>query len=295
MGFTFVLVAVVRAFDISLNTFVVVGISVSAVFIAVYDLLEEIDYKHLKILSGTISALVICFILLPGLFPAIGNEYEDFLKTAGDVATILGLGFVLITIGIKNSQYILKTMQSLEKLTREKQERVNPKFNYQVVKEMASQEYKTMLSINDIILELKKRDNETFSLGRVHDGWSLFFDTLEGFRIHGGPFYDLHLDRLFWKFNEQLNVATNYFATISDSDTNRNLGRIMMWGTDMHISSYRVLPNHKGLEEGIKAIKNAINIWQELKENATHLHEMHGVREQIRVEVEVDEPEQRSS
>jgi hypothetical protein len=279
MGVTFVLIAIVRAFGIPLNTFVVVGISVSAVFISVYDLLEEIDYKHLKMLSGAISALVIGFILLPGLFPAIGNQYEDFLKTAGDIATILGLGFVLITIGIKNSQYMLRMMQNFEKLTREKQEKANPKFNHHVVKEMASQEYKTMLSINDIVLELEKRDKSTVVSGRVHDGWSSFYDTLADFQIHRGPFYDLLLDQLFWEFAEYLNTASNYFSTISDSDASLNLGDVMMWGTVTPIHSYRVLPHHKGYKEGVEAINHAIKVWYELKKKATYLHENHGIRE----------------
>lgn len=275
MGIILIVIAGIRACGIPLNAFVVVGISISAVFISVHDLLEETRTKNINLISSVISGLVIAFILIPGLFPVADNQYENILKVAGDVATILGLGIVLVTVGIKNSRYISDMLQNFEKLTREKQEQANPKFQYETVRLMATQEYKMMLSINDIIQELVKRDHSVFDQGRVHDGWSLFYDTLEGFKLHGGPLYDLLLDQLFWEFAEHLNlnVATSYFATLSDSDTHRRLGMITMWGCDMQISSYRILLRHKGFDEGVTAVKEALRVWEQLKGSATRLHE----------------------
>lgn len=161
MGITFILVAGIRALGTPLNTFVVVGISISAVFISVHDLLEETRFKKVKLISSIVSALVMAFIFIPGLFPAVDDQYENILKIAGDVATILGLGIVLVTIGLKHSRYISNILQNFEKLTREKQEKANPKFDLEIVRRMATQEYKTMLSMNDIIQELVKRDYST--------------------------------------------------------------------------------------------------------------------------------------
>ncbi|MCR8635338.1 hypothetical protein [Paenibacillus radicis (ex Xue et al. 2023)] len=280
IGIVYSFAAIVRACGYTLNTIAVVAFSVSAVFISVKDLLEQMRYKHLNIFSAIISALVAFFILLPPLLnPQVSDEYKDVLAKIGDVATILGLGIVLITIGIKHSQFLLNLMQSLEKLTREKMEKANPKYQYQVVKEMATQEYKMMISINDIILELKKRDNTSFPVGRGHDGWSLFYDTLGGFEIHGGPFYDLLLERLFWDFVAQVNIASYHFSAISDPDTQRSVGHVLMWGTEMEVHNYRDIPYHKGFNEGVEAVKKAIEVWDELKENAMRLYEKHGIHE----------------
>ncbi|QRG65953.1 hypothetical protein [Brevibacillus choshinensis] len=271
------ILSILRGIGIIIPSQVIALFSISAVAFTVQDFVNQITSKEKYQKMAIITSIFLFGLLLLGLiFPNYFTTYKDQLSIIGDIATIFSLGLVLLTVGLRDiSQY--KKIKDNKKV----ENKLN-NFSLDIVKEMVTQEYHSMLKINDIIERLKMIDHEVFGRGRVHNGWSIFFDTLEMFR-YGGPLYDGKNEELFKQFIILLDGATNIFVNLSDPNprTMRDEGAINIWDEDYEISSYSIgvgTTVQEDLKNGINYLKEALEKWEMVKGNTIKQFEKVGKR-----------------
>lgn len=207
------------------------------------------------------------------------EKYDSLLQDPSNFVTFLGFSLVILTIGVRNSKFIMRKLREAEDKIKQK---ATPRTNmddeqiHHITTQLAISEYSSVLEYNDIIVELKKCDYEVSKIGRVHDGWALFHDVLSNtYNGYNKPFYDMLLNDLFKDFLIELGQAVSIFASAANPDSNKKIRTIKMWTIDMEISSFSTLYNAFNVNRRIQMLRSSLEKWDNLKEKATYRYEMY--------------------
>lgn len=191
---------------------------------------------------------------------------------------------VIQTIGIKDRKIIFETIETIKSEfyidTKKKLSTLDSDVAKQTMQELANYEYNTVFNLNKVILELKKCDGYVQQSNIIHDGWSIFSDCFEYYRItNEGPFYDYGLNSLFWKFDENLNSAAHIFSHLSNPDRPLKIADIVIFKESFSVYRYSRFRDSNSSQEYAKAyqhIAEALKSWDELKSIAVTKYEYHG-------------------
>ena len=228
----------------------------------------KFQYKE-TIIKG-LDALVVISIFGAICFP-FKQEYGTILTDSSDFATFFGFGIVISTIGLKNSTYFKSIINKID----QKDESLNMQQPGSMVlaSQLATAEYNSVIEINKIILELKKCDSKALNIGRIHNGWALFFDTLSDYYYSDKVmFYDAYLNKYFSEFLNYLNCATNKFSCLAIPESIHEIGIVNMWSINMDISSYGI-SDWESPDDGLNDLTSAFKKWESLKQLATNKYE----------------------
>lgn len=268
LGLFYIFIGTSKGFGAPVNSASIALFSFTAACFSLVDLFNEIKLKNRTVMhsvEGVTGFALICS-LLSLSFTTWFERYKDHLVAIGDVATIVGFGIFLITIGNKEKKFFQNLLQKKTPF----------RIDFSVVSNMISQEYTVFLNINKSIEELKKIDKNTFSLNRVHTGWGEFYDSFLNYD-EIGPFFDSYNNKLFRKFIRQINVVADTINTISDASphTSRTVGTLTIWGYSTEIQSTPALkhsvPPH--ITDVIEKLNEALETWEKLRKEVTDRHQ----------------------
>lgn len=255
--------------------------SFAACIFSITDLFEEIKPNKKARLMVVLDFIAISSVIIALVIPN-KEKYDSLLQGPSNFVTFLGFSLVILTIGVKNSKFIMRKLREAEDKIKQK---VAPRTNmddeqiHQVTTQLAISEYNSVLEYNDIIVELKKCDYAVSKFGRVHDGWALFHDILAGtYNRYNEPFYDMLLNDLFKDFLVELGQAVSIFASTANPDSNKKIKTIKMWTIDMEILSFNTLYKAIDINKGMQMLSSSLEKWDNLKEKATYKYEMYRER-----------------
>jgi hypothetical protein len=259
IGAFLVIAAILRMCGYTVPSLVVASFSVVAVLTSLSDLLEILKTrkKHQHILLFFALVFFIISLIIWVFFP---NINEEIATTIGDGFTILGLALVIGLFGFKE----LKASSTKDDYK---------KAEFIITKH----EYDEMLKLNDVIENLKKVTNDTFSLNRVHNGWALFYDSLAEHWYNGrSPFYDGLNRALYWQFLKKLDEATEMIGDIADTNYRTFRTQIVkMWGEDIEVIIQPRINNPyvPTINDVNNKLKDALDEWEKLKKQITKRYE----------------------
>lgn len=261
------------------STALILTMSIAACILTLSDLIGENSKRKVTFISILDFAALVT-VSLSILVPDI-NKYDQYLNTTSNFTTFLGFSLVIFSIGLRNSKAIKKMLQEIEDSKRLKtipKSNMYDKQTRQITKKLADIEHNCVLDYNDIIIDLKECDQDTYKKGRVHDGWAIFHDCLvENFNDYNEPFYDMQLNNVFKEFSNELGQAVLIFANASDPGSRRMIRKVNMWGDEIDITSY-CYSFDDNVDEGIKLLYSSLEKWNDLKELSNHRYEIYRKR-----------------
>ncbi|MGC6589109.1 hypothetical protein ACPV3A_29710 [Paenibacillus sp. Dod16] len=272
LGYGYVFIALLR-WLIEVPTLFIALLSIAAALFTLQDFLSEVlesEKWSSRVFGGSLLFLVTSIVSL--LFDSQPSEsLLGFVQRAGDFATLLGLGVVVITIGYKEKAKVSRSEPIQDKQVS----------SIDIVKQMSDKEYTTMMELNDVVTRLKKIDPQVFGYGQVHNGWSVFYDILVDVYNSGGPFYDGLNRQLFREFLKSLDDTTEIITTLADPEpgTYRDLNSIVIWDIEIEIYSQHSI-NYRGgptVQDAVTKLAETLKHWETLKVNVTKQYEHYRV------------------
>ncbi|SDN62315.1 hypothetical protein [Bacillus sp. OK048] len=283
-GTAIIILAILRAVGaFSPSILVMLCVSVAALMYSLVDF--SLELKRGKKIILTLDIIAIVFLILSFTTKGMKKLFSiDILTVPSEVVTLLAFGVVILTIGIKDRKVIFETIETIKSKiyvdTKKKLSTLDSDVAKQTMQELANYEYNTVFNLNKIILELKKYDGYVKQSNTIHDGWSIFSDCFEYYRItNEGPFYDYGLNSLFWNFEEHLNSAAHIFSQLSNPDIPLKIANIVIFKESFDVHRYSRIRSSNSSQEYVKAyqhIAEALKSWDELKSIAVTKYEYHG-------------------
>lgn len=267
IGTVFIIASVLRFFGNSVPSLVIALISVVAALITLSDVLEITKFRKycFSVQLLALSVFILAFILW--LFPIDSNI--SYISNISDGFTIMGLGFVIGLYGLKE----------IFEHNRGKNPKTVNEVNYEYLFRITKNEYDEVMKINDVIMRLKKLDQETFPINRLHDGWAQFSDILYEHMQMGKveeQFYDGKNREKFTQFIIHLDKAAEKISNIADSDYLTLKTKKVDVGLDIDEVSIQPRINNmhiNSIKEVYKGLEEALNSWDEFKDSVNKRYE----------------------
>lgn len=257
---------------LSLSSLLLAGIDLSMTKIENEATFRELPSWIVKVFRGTerrriprYIALAILLLLASLLFAITRNPQPSAVAALSDFLLMFTLAVIVFTYGVRNH---LRDKSPFGEVH-------NNSVPFEAAwTEVVKTEYKTVQNISRIMLMLQDYDRRVRGIGRVHDGWSLFHDSLEEFYItEVGPLYILN--HLFWEFANDIGHAAEIFGTISNPDRFLLMGKVQMWNHEYEVHSFSMYPNDSGFDKGYQYLDNASQKWVELKQSIEKIYTRH--------------------
>ncbi|MGE7185580.1 hypothetical protein ACQKKK_16870 [Peribacillus sp. NPDC006672] len=285
-GTAILFLAILRAFGaFAPSILVMFCVSAAALMYSLVDLILELKSGISKKIVISLDIIAIIFLILSFTTKGMNKLFSiDKLIIPSEVVTLLAFGVVILTIGIKDKKAISETIESIKSTIyidkNKKFSTLDSDVAKETMQELANYEYNTVFHLNKVILELKKYDGYVQQSSTIHDGWSIFSDCFEYYRItNEGPFYDHGLNTLFWVFDEHLTSAASIFSNLSQPERTLKIADIVMFKESFSVHRYVRIRNHNSSEDYDKAyqhITDALKSWNELKSIAGTKYESLG-------------------
>lgn len=261
MGATFVIISIFRFNGYTVPGIVIALISVVAALISLLDILSETKYKKFTMIVRII-VLLLFIVLLVVWFLGIKSE-STIIPIIGDSFTIMGFGIVILLYALK--EIFHSKQENKNELAEE-----HSKFNIRVCKfTIIENEYEEMMKINDIIERLKGLDEKTLPYNRVHNGWAIFFDSIdEHWKKWKGPFFDGKHRDIYNEFLETLDKTAENIGDIADTDYRYfRESTIEMWEESITVTIQPRINNRyvMSMEQIEGQIKQTLETWEKVK------------------------------
>jgi len=192
--------SIMRLFGYEVPVLVIALFSIVAALTSISDLLEIIKVK-----KGQNVPLILALIFFVGalfIWIADFSFKSKYMPRLGDCFTIFGLGLVIGIFGFKE----IPTKKTLG---------LRHYKNIQL--EIISYDHKKMLELSDTVEELNRIDNQTIvALGKVHDGWGLFYGILSDYIKNSDLFMDGLHQKLFYEFYNEVDEYAELLANASN-------------------------------------------------------------------------------
>ncbi|WP_145146984.1 APC family permease [Paenibacillus xylanexedens] len=263
-----ILAGILRLFGKDIPSLTVASFSIVALLVSLADIFEAFRFKMLHQRNVLIAAMIF-FILALIFWVLLPLELDkEIIQNLGDGFTILGIAAVIMIFGIKE----LKSSPVLASISDKEIEFL-----------MTKHEYDEMMSLNDIIEQLKLVDNDSFPYNRVHDGWALFHDSIaEHWNKWKGPFFDSLNREMYFDFIKKLSIATENFGNIADTDPRMFREKnIKMWNEEVTVTiqpAYRD-PSLPDIKQSQSQLVTTLHDWDTLKSQITKRFEQSRARQ----------------
>ncbi|MBA2175382.1 hypothetical protein H0266_10800 [Halobacillus locisalis] len=271
ISFAYFTGAVIALFSNALNSIFIIFATIIATLLAIPELKRKNNEKLKQwcaIISGVL--LIIPFFILKL------ESVSKLLQPFSDSFTLLGLGIVVYTITKK--QELEGSLHEVAQNPYDKQ--VN---NYAYLQaHMAKYEYEVAFEISRYIEKIGQYDRSVLGWGKVHNGWANLYDCLANhyYPEHRQPFYDSYLNEKFKEFLEVFGKSCSKFGALSNPDTHKVVGSMDIFNVDLDVISFSILQNNHSqekLESGVSDLKEALEIWKEIKESTYSSYERYNV------------------
>lgn len=259
-------------------------ISAAALVYSLIDLiLESKKYTLPKVVMG-LDILAIIFLVFSFTTEGMSSLINiNKFKIPSEFVTLLAFGVVILTIGVKDRKKMSETIKAIERksfIDSKKFSTLNSENAKQSMQELSNYEYNTVFNMNKIIVQLIKCDHKVRAVALIHDGWSIFGNYLDHYRISGErPFYDNTLNNIFGEFYIETKEATNIFGELSN-EVHYKIADITMFEEPSTVNSFTRLRNlpSENYDKAYQHISNALEKWEELKTIATEKYERLSIR-----------------